>query len=499
MKLFLTLLFAVLCGFTYSQSWIIDWQNSLGGTSDDKAQSIEQTLDGGYIVAGNSWSVDGDVNGNNGSNDYWVVKQDASGSIQWEKTLGGSGNDYAQAIQQTDDLGFIVVGASNSNDGDVSVNYGGNDFWVVKLDGLGNILWEKSLGGTNDEQAYSVTQTIDGGYVIAGYSNSNDGDVSGNNGLSDYWIVKLDPSGNLLWQDSYGGSLMDYGTSVKSTDDGGVVVAGYSRSSDGDLLSVGNAGLYDYWILKLDVSGNILWERSTGGSDNDYAQSIKQTVDGGYIVAGASASCCASTSHIGGMDYWIVKLNSSGVVSWERSLGGSEDDYAFSVTETSDGGYAVAGTTFSSSFDVTTNNGFSDYWVVKLDGTGNIDWKKSLGGSDFDVANDIKQTSDGAYVIAGYTSSNDMDVTGNNGDDDYWVVKLTLGCENFTGTDTRTECAPFTWIDGIDYTQNNNTATHNIIGGAANGCDSLVTLNLTIVSPNVTSNLWNISPNMDVS
>ena len=171
----------------------IEWQKSLGGTNDENAYSIQQTADGGYIAAGYSKSSNGDVTGNHGFYDYWVVKLDGAGNIQWQKCLGGTSYDQAFSIQQTADGGYVVAGWSYSNDGDVTGNHGGDDYWVVKLDTAGIIQWQKSLGGTNDDYAQSIQQTADWGYVIAGGSGSNDGDVTGNHGGADYWIVKLAP------------------------------------------------------------------------------------------------------------------------------------------------------------------------------------------------------------------------------------------------------------------------------------------------------------------
>ena len=177
-----------------AQAVTIEWQRSLGGSWHDDAYSIQQTADGGYIVAGDSYSNDGDVTGNHGGNDYWIVKLDASANITWQRALGGSNSDGALSIQQTTDGGYIVAGYSESNDGDVTGNHGGpTDYWVVKLDASGNITWQKSLGGSNNEGAFSIQQTSDGGYIVAGNSGSNDGDITGNHGDRDYWVVKLGP------------------------------------------------------------------------------------------------------------------------------------------------------------------------------------------------------------------------------------------------------------------------------------------------------------------
>lgn len=278
----------------------------MGGTGLDIAQSIRQTADEGYIVAGCTQSNDGDVAGNHGSYDYWIVKLSNTGSIQWQKTLGGAGNDYAYSIEQTADEGYIVAGYTSSNNGDVTGFHGFEDYWVVKLTSTGTIEWQKTLGGTGFDQAYSIKQTADGGYVIAGYSDSYDGDVTGNHGY-DYWIVKLTSTGIIEWQKTIGGTGTDYARSVEQTTDGGYIVAGYAESINGDVT--GNHGSYDYWVIRLSNTGVIQWQKTLGGNGVDFANSIQQTTDGGYIVAGYSNSTNQDvTGNHGSRDYWVVKL-----------------------------------------------------------------------------------------------------------------------------------------------------------------------------------------------
>ena len=416
----------------------IQWQKSLGGSSSDIPYAIQQTTDGGYIIAGESRSTNGDVTGHHGPSgdraDFWIVKINSSGIIQWQKSLGGSNGDIANSIQQTTDGGYIVAGTSTSNNGDVSGHHGctdcstADDGWVVKLDSNGNLQWQKSLGGSDEDSLTSIRQTSDGGYIAVGNSYSNDGDVSGNHGGHDYWLVKLDPNGNIQWQKSLGGSLYEFANSVEQTTDGGYVIAGFSRSNNGDVS--GNKGYEDFWIVKVDDSGNIQWQKSLGGTFWDVANSIKQTTDGGYIVAGYSYSIDGDVSGHHGTaaanpDYWVVKIDNSGNIQWQKSLGGNSSDIGRSVMQTADGGYIVAGSSASSDGDVTGNNDNSfNYWIVKLDVDGNIQWQKSLGGSSDDEAFDIQQTYDGGYIVAGYSQSNDGDVSGHHDFPDFWIVKL---------------------------------------------------------------------------
>jgi len=403
----------------------IDWETNLGGNSYDRAFSMQQTNDGGYIVAGVSYSNNGDVGGNHGIYDYWIVKLDTSGGLIWETNLGGSDWDWATSIQQTTDGGYIVAGHSKSNDGDVGGNNGGYDYWIVKLNASGDLVWETSLGGSDEDKAYSIKQTSDGGYIVAGTTESNDGDIGDNNGLKDYWIVKLDASGDLVWETNLGGSHYDEAKSIQQTTDGGYIVAGESRSYGGDGDVGGNNGLSDYWIVKLDASGDLVWETNLGGSDWDNAYSIQQTTDGGYIVAGVSRSNDGDVGgNNGNNDYWIVKLDASGDLVWETNLGGSDWDWAYSIKQTSDGGYIVAGDSHSNDGDVGGNYGGNDYWIVKLDASGSLVWETNLGGSSADVAYSIQQTTNGGYIVAGEAWSHDGDVGENNGGGDYWIVKL---------------------------------------------------------------------------
>jgi hypothetical protein len=409
---------------SHAQAPAIEWQKCLGGTADDFANSIQQTSDGGFIVAGETRSNDGDVSGNHGKSDAWVVKLNSLGDILWKKCLGGTGNDYARSIQQISDGGFILTGYTNSNNGDVSGNNGYYDAWVVKLNSSGDILWQKCLGGTYDDYARSIQQTSDTGFILAGYTFSNDGDVSGNHGFSDAWVVKLNSSGDIIWQKCFGGTNEDYAYSIQQTSDSGFIVAGYTFSNDGDVS--GYHGYFDYWVVKLNSSGDIEWQKCLGGTYYDYAYSIQQTSNGGFIVAGSTNSNNGDVSgYHGYFDYWVVKLNSSGDIEWQKCLGGTNNDYANSIQQTSDGGFIVAGYTESNDGDVSGYHGGDyDAWVVKLNSSGDILWQKCLGGTIDDRAYSIQQTSDGGFIVAGFTVSNDGDVSGNHGASDAWVVKL---------------------------------------------------------------------------
>ncbi|MFN0174453.1 MAG: T9SS type A sorting domain-containing protein [Saprospiraceae bacterium] len=401
----------------------IQWQKAFGGTKSEEAYSIHQTEDGGYIVAGTTSSNDGDVFGNHGTVDFWVLKLDSTGSVQWKKPYGGGTDEQASAIQQTADRGYIVVGYTLSNTWDVSGNHGYYDGWVLKLDSLGGIQWQRCLGGSDWDEAYDVQQTSDGGYIVAGHSRSTDGDVTVNHGDLDYWLVKLDSMGNLEWQRSHGGSHEDIAYAVSQTSDGGYIVAGEAFSIDGDVT--GNHGGSDCWVVKLNYEGKIEWEKSLGGTSIDRGNDILQSRNGGYVAFGQTYSNNGDvTGNHGANDFWAVKLGIDGDIEWKEAYGGSNEDFGRSISQTSDGGYVMTGMTQSNNGDVLGNDGGADVWVLKISELGELQWQKTFGGTQAEGAHSIQQTTDGGYVFAGFAWSNNGDVSGMHGYGDFWVVKL---------------------------------------------------------------------------
>ncbi|HOZ90756.1 MAG TPA: T9SS type A sorting domain-containing protein [Bacteroidia bacterium] len=431
----LALLFILLTATVQAQE--IEWQNTIGGNYTDQLYSIQQTTDGGYILGGWSESyISGDKTENSfGGSDYWVVKLDSIGNIQWQNTIGGNSGDGLYSVQQTTDGGYILGGVSTSNiSGDKTENSQGYiDYWVVKLDASGNIQWQNTIGGNSDDYLTSIQQTTDGGYILGGWSNSNiSGDKTENSqGDYDYWVLKLDPTGNIQWQNTIGGSINDQLYSIQQTIDGGYILGGWSNSNiSGDKTE--NSQGTDYWVVKLDASGNIQWQNTIGGSFLDYLNCMQQTSDGGFILAGSSQSGISgdkTEDSQGGSDYWVVKLDAFGNIQWQNSIGGNSDDYLTSIQQTIDGGYILGGYSNSGiSGDKTENyQGLYDYWVVKLDATGNIQWQNTIGGNSWDELISIQQTNDGGYILGGHSSSGiSGDKTENSqGDYDYWVVKLT--------------------------------------------------------------------------
>ena len=416
----------------------IQWQKCLGGTGNDEgAESIRQTSDGGYIVAGRTNSTDGDVSGFHGIRDFWITKLDASGNLSWQKSLGGSNDEFAKSVDLTSDGGYIVAGPTRSNDGNVSGNKGGQDFWLVRLNPAGDLLWQKCLGGPNTDFPHSVRHTSDGGFIVAGFTDSNSGDVSGyHGGQFDWWVVKLDASGNIVWQKCFGGSAEEKAYAIEQTSDGGYIASGFTASNDQNVS--GNNGGMDYWVVKMDAAGNLTWQDCFGGyvpgvgNWGEHAYSVKPTSDGGYIVGGFA---CNNNGDISGnhnpakvRDFWLVRLNSSGNMLWQKCLGGADHDYCWSIIATTDGGFMAAGSSYSIDGDVTGNHGevqeTEDAWIVKVNAEGNMVWQKCLGGTEDDSFSEIRPTADGGFIAAGVSQSVDGDVTGLHGFQDFWVVKL---------------------------------------------------------------------------
>jgi hypothetical protein len=400
------------------------WQKALGGTDSDIGAAITLSSDGGYLVAGYTSSPDGDVANNYGNFDFWIVKLNADRTIAWQKVLGGSGDDRANSIVALTDGGCVVAGYTTSTDGEVTGNHGRSDYWIVKLDAGGKIVWKSVFGGLLYDEATSVVSNPDGGYTVAGYSSSSNGNVLNNRGGYDYWIIWLDANGALINQKNYGGSGDDLARSLITTPDGGYLVAGSTSSINGNVT--GNHGADDYWVLKLNAAGSIEWQKALGGTGTDYAHSIVAASDGSSLIAGYTKSTDGDvTGNHGKDDYWIVKLNANGTMAWQKTLGGSGTDQAFAITPAKDGGCAVAGMATSLDGDVTGNHGAGDSWIVRLNAGGSVVWKKALGGTFVETTYDIA-TIGNSFITAGYTHSADGDVSGGHGTSkvDFWLFKI---------------------------------------------------------------------------
>jgi hypothetical protein len=358
------------------------WTQTFGGNSSDEGHSVLQTSDDGYLIAGNTYSY------GSGGADVWLIKTDASGNAQWNQTLGGNITDEGHSVQQTSDGGFIVAGFT------WSYGAGGLDVYLAKTDVSGNLEWQQAFGGSADDYGYSVQQTSDGGYIVAGYT------FSYGAGGSDFYLIKTDATGNELWSQTFGGNSSDDGYSVQQTSDGGYIITGVT-------FSYGAGGL-DVYLVKTDTNGNELWNQTYGGSSDDRGWSVQQTSDGGYIIAGNTNSYGA-----GGDDVYLIKIDATGNELWSQTFGGSSADRGYSVQQTSDGGYIITGDTWS------YGAGGSDVYIIRTDASGIGQWDQIIGGNDNDYGNDVKQTTDGGYIIVGDTWSPSGGYVS-----DVWLIRL---------------------------------------------------------------------------
>ncbi|MFH1537312.1 MAG: C1 family peptidase [bacterium] len=364
------------------------WAKTFGGTQDDSANSVQQTSDGGYIIAGYTFSE------GQGYNDIQVMKLDGNGEQVWGKTFGGADEDFGESVLQTSDGGYVVAGCKDAAlQHDISLWEG--DVWVIKLDSSGNKVWDNTYGEDNFylDLATSIQETSGGGFILAGMTIEPG---------TDFLVMKLDSSGNEVWKRNFdGGNSHDMAASIKQTTDEGYIVAGLSGSIE-DIVN----NKADIWILKLDSSGTQTWEKTFSQASFEGGE-IQQTSDGGYIFVGSLYSQ-------GGEDYdlWILKLDASGNKTWDKTFGGSLADSANSVQQTSNGGYVVAGYTKSE------GSGDKDVWVLKLDSSGNQTWAKTYGGTAADGASSVQQTTDGGYIVSGTTNSYGA------GESDFWILKL---------------------------------------------------------------------------
>lgn len=414
-----------LCLFSFSfmaQTGAIVWQKSFGGSATDHANTIIATSDGGYLIAGSTASSNGDVTGHHGGTDFWVVKTDASGNFQWQKTYGGSGNDDAYSVIQTSDGGYIIGGNTTSTDGDVTGQHGNSDIWIVKTDGAGTLQWQRALGGNGIETIGSVELATSGGYIVLGTTQTvNNGDVTGNHTIADYWVAKLGDAGTLKWQLAYGGNLTESGRCIKATNDGGYIMGGISFSNN--INVPGNHGSADFWILKTDSTGGVQWKKCIGGTGYESLASISQTSDKGFIMTGYSQSkdSIIPDNH-GVQDFYVVKTDSLGTIQWQKSLGGTNDDEAAFGEQTPDGGFIISGYTYSVNDDVSGNHGDMDLWLVKLNAGGSIQWQQTYGTTGSDAGTCAHATAGGGFIVSGWTNSSAM--VPNQGLDDFWVIKL---------------------------------------------------------------------------
>jgi len=462
-KLLLLLLFYS----CFTQSQDILWEKSYGGLHSDYLFDAQPTADYGFILAGSSLSdkTGNKSEDNHGDLDYWVWKMDENGDLDWQKSIGGSGFDLLQSIKNTRDGGFILAGTSNSpktQKGGIGNKKedckGMADFWVIKLNAKGEEQWQKTIGGNGQDELLCAFQTLDGGYMLGGSSSSTllpkkdltekgtidvKPDLTGKTekcrGNMDYWIVKLDNTGAVQWQKTYGGEYADVLRGMEQTTDGGYILGGYSNSPRSGEKTEENNGIGDYWILKIDNAGEIEWQKTIGGNGDNQLYVIHQTKEGGYIAGGNSNSTTQLSLKGGtvsnGTDYWILKMDEKGDVVWSKTYDFGKVDILTSMVENDDHTFLVGGYAQSESNQGAKGGlqlkvsgdkeGINDYIALKISATGDELWKKTVGSKGEDILRKLIETRDGGYLLAGTSNSkSSKDKNSTIGGNDFWVVKL---------------------------------------------------------------------------
>ncbi len=451
----IALLYCVLYSFhSHAQQTIFTkkWDTRLGGNLHDYCPVFQKTKDGGFILGGfsNSYNKGDKSDTSRGGFDYWIVKIDSMGNKKWDKTFGGSGSDYLFAIQATSENGYILGGSSSSGiTGDkTEASRGNNDFWIVKIDSVGNKQWDKTLGGSRSDNLYALKQTNDGGYILGGFSNSGiSGDKSEDNWdttyfYDDFWIVKIDKHGNKQWDKRFGGTDQDGLSSLFQTGDGGYLLGGISASdSSGDKTQPAwGFQVRAYWIVKIDSLGNKQWDKRYGGTSGEILYDVKQTNDKGFILGGYSYSPVSGDKSQSTLGYWIVKTDSLGNKQWDKAYGGVTMAELYSVSQTQDYGYLLCGRTSSNQGGDKTENNLGSFqtWIIKTDTSGNKMWDKTILTTGFDGYGFAIETCSQCYVIAnstngdagGYVTEPNRGVTDSTYD--YWIAKFCWEIPNAT-------------------------------------------------------------------
>ncbi|QMU28786.1 T9SS type A sorting domain-containing protein [Adhaeribacter radiodurans] len=412
------------------------WDMRYGGSSNDGFSTIIKTSDGSYLSGGYSTSgVSGDKSqSSRGKNDYWIVKSDKNGKKEWDKRYGGSGDDYLNHIIPTKDGGYLLAGSSLSGKGGdkTEASHGDRDYWLVKIDKQGTKEWDKSYGGSGIDELKKVLQLSTGEYILAGNSNSPvSGDkTKASQGKHDFWLVKISSTGKKLWDQRYGGSLDEVLASIVQTANDGFLLGGSSWSSKSGNKTELSRGKSDFWLVQVDKNGNQLWDKTYGGTGQDEAYSVGKS-GGTYFLAGQSDSPAGldkTRDSQGGLDYWLLKVSSNGEKVWDKRYGGSKDDELRASIPTQDGGYLLAGKSFSnkSGNKRQDSQGSSDYWIVKANKEGQYEWSKTFGGSRAEELRAVIQTQEGGFLLGGKSESG---VSGDRtqpseGGTDYWLVKV---------------------------------------------------------------------------
>jgi len=361
---------------------VIEWDRTFDRAADDRGQDVHQTTDGGYIITGHTAKSSASYD-----EDIWLIKTDSNGNMEWDQIFGGTLCDEGLSVHQTTDGGYIITGHTKS------YGAGNCDIWLIRTDDKGNVIWDKTFGGSGYDVGYSIQITADGGFLIVGYTKSFGA------GDSDIWLIKTDSNGNMEWNKTFGGIGYDTSHSVQLTHDKGYIISGTTDLCNGNWL--------DVWLIKTDSNGNMEWNKTFGGVNIEMGLSVQPTMCGGYILSGIQLC-----EVFGNADIWLIKTDSNGNMEWNKTYGGICDDVGFSVEQMCDGGYIIAG--YTESFGA----GWIDFYLIKTDIQGNIQWSETLGGKNADVCFSMQVTYDNGLIVLGckgHPSKYNYDV---------WLIKI---------------------------------------------------------------------------
>lgn len=429
------------------------WEKSFGGKHADYLFDVVPTADYGFILAGSSVSnKTGNKDQNSrGDMDYWVWKMNEKGEFEWQKSMGGNAQDKLRVVVLTNEGGFLLAGSSESEKGldKKDKNKGGSDFWIIKLDAKGGELWQKTIGGSGQDELTCALRTRDGGFIIGGTSDSEESadKTTPNYGGTDYWVLKLDRDGKIEWQQSFGGNYSDELRSITQTKDGGFLLGGSSNSLDNGTKSQKNRGQSDFWVIRIDEEGKELWQKVIGGNKDDQLYAVTTTNDGNYLLGGNSNSETSDdkvSKNESGTDFWVIKLNDDQTILWQETYNIGKMDMLTSLLENEDqtillGGYTQGERIVRKSAPVSKvgksksktdepenmKKGTADYVAIKLNPKGEEIWRKEVGSKGEDILKKVIETRDGGYLMAG-TSKGVIsdDRNSSKGGNDFWVVKL---------------------------------------------------------------------------
>jgi hypothetical protein len=448
MKTIQTLFFAlsVFCLSSTAFSQSIMWEKNYGGDQYDWGRDILALENGHLIYLCTARSDEHDLStaGNHALGDFWVVETDDMGNILWSKCYGGTGIEHARSIILDEDGNYVVCGHSASADGDITGNHGVNDSWVIRISPTGALLQERSFGGSGEEYIYDIIETSDGGYAFASGTRSNDGDVSGLHTSPgrqelDFWVVKLDTDFNIEWQRCFGGTEADQAQDIIETPEGDFIVTGWTNSPDGDVTGYhpavdgGGGGYYDYdaakisdlWLIRVSNSGDLMWQKTYGGSGYDFGKNLIEDGSGNYMVVGYSSSADYDVNACEYPGVWTLRVDGNGNILKQYCYGES-GDYWMAASRTSDGGYIYT-------MEADENEGvamcefgvYDNYWVFKTDAQGRILWQTCVGGNSWDYPYAVEETSDGNFIVIGSIADDGIDINSIYGvKHDIWVVKI---------------------------------------------------------------------------